>query len=141
MNEQEINAAIAEAVGTDKWYAVEKAGWYYRPNARGYTNRIEEAGRYTKEDARRLLVRGEPMSIVRIPPPNYVADLNAMHEAEKLFEREESLEAFAENLAVVVFGECPDALLRYSDAARLVSAKPRQRAEAFLRTLGKWRDA
>lgn len=50
MTEEQINNIIAKQCCWD-WYAVEKGGWYCRANAQGYTNRIEEAGKYSKEDA------------------------------------------------------------------------------------------
>lgn len=58
--------------------------------------------------------------------PNYCEDLNAMHEAEKVF-------------------DCPDpyesALIKISGGAEyLWHATARQRAEAFLRTVGKWKE-
>lgn len=34
-------------------YVLRKRGMFYRPNATGYTDRIEEAGRYTLEEAKR----------------------------------------------------------------------------------------
>jgi hypothetical protein len=80
---------------------------------------------------------GEPI----ITPPNYHGDLNAIQEAvAESFTSNESLDAFAENLAVVIFGSYPDALLRYSDAAMMVNATAPQRCEAYLKTIGKWRD-
>jgi hypothetical protein len=76
-----------------------------------------------------------------IETPNYHGDLNAIQEAvAESFTSNESLDAFAENLAVVIFGSYPDALLRYSDAAMMVNATAPQRCEAYLKTIGKWRD-
>jgi hypothetical protein len=55
--------------------------------------------------------------------PNYCADLNAMHEAEKV-------------LTVEEWSDYVDYLpTRWEEA---IHATARQRAEAFLRTLGKW---
>ena len=140
MTPAEINRAIAQSLNWD-WYAVEKAGWYYREGGCGYTSRIEEAGRYTKEQATALIIRGEPMGTVRIPPPNYHGDLNAIQEAvAKKFTSGESLETFAKNLAVVIFGGRPGDLLTYSGAAMLVAATAPQRCKAYLMTIGKWRD-
>lgn len=69
--------------------------------------------------------------------PDYLNDLNAMHEAEKVLTDEQDLE-YSEALEQVVgarFG-CNNA----EDMRRLRSATAAQRAEAFLRTLGKWKD-
>ena len=71
------------------------------------------------------------------PEPDYLNDLNAMHEAEKVLTDEQDLE-YSEALEQVVEG-------RYltnnsEDMRRLRSATASQRAEAFLRTIGKWKE-
>ena len=137
MKDHEINQAIAESVGFN-WWAVEKGGWYYRQEGAGYTNRIEEAGRYTEADARKLLVRGEPMSVRRIPHPDYCNDLNAMHEVEKtLTDKQKSM--YVIELVRVV----PSVPETYSFQHRFTCSTytAHQRAEAYLRTIGKRRDA
>jgi predicted GTPase len=58
-------------------------------------------------------------------PPDYCNDLNAMHEAEK-------------SLAYKQFEDYLMELLDFIDEPILATA--RQRAEAFLRTLGKWEE-
>lgn len=62
------------------------------------------------------------------PNPDYCADLNAMHEAEKV-------------LAPIDLG-CMSYWLSIilPKNAELFHATARQRAEAFLRTLGKWEE-
>jgi len=70
--------------------------------------------------------------------PDYLNDLNAMHEAEKVLTDEQDLE-YSEALEQVVgarFG-CNNA----EDMRRLRSATAAQRAEAFLRAIGKWEEA
>jgi len=65
--------------------------------------------------------------------PDYLYDLNAMHEAEKhcIYIGEEiDTDLIAEYLMNVVIAAPP---------GRSQSASPRQRAEALLRTIGKWR--
>ena len=72
------------------------------------------------------------------PLPDYLNDLNAMHEAEKVLTDDQDLE-YSEALEQVVgarFG-CNNA----EDMRRLRSATAAQRAEAFLRTIGKWKEA
>jgi hypothetical protein len=59
--------------------------------------------------------------------PNYCNDLNAMHEAEKTLNSEQ-LHDYYENLELVNGWEYP-------------SSTARQRAEAFLKTIGKWEGA
>ena len=65
--------------------------------------------------------------------PDYLADLNAMHEAEKVLigdepENSELWCDFQTNLVIA----CPAYLSYHATAA--------QRAEAFLRTIGKWKE-
>lgn len=68
--------------------------------------------------------------------PNYVHDLNAMHEAEKVL-GEKRIRTYAFLLAQVL-DTSPTVDL---DGQFLnIHASARQRAEAFLRTLGKWEE-
>ncbi len=62
--------------------------------------------------------------------PNYCNDLNAMHEAEKTLTGL-NRHAFCDMLLDTV-ADSPDHLWE------VLTATARQRAEAFLRTLGKW---
>jgi hypothetical protein len=118
MTPDEINRAIAESVG-----------WIVRE---------EWQNCMIRPDGRKIFFN--PLSD-EDPLPNYHGDLNAIHGAvAESFTSNESLDAFAENLAVVIFGSYPDALLRYSDAAMMVNATAPQRCEAYLKTIGKWRD-
>jgi hypothetical protein len=59
--------------------------------------------------------------------PNYCGDLNAMHEAEKALTKKDLWEMTMQ-LCNIVYGDVP-----------LAHATAPQRAEAFLRTVGKWR--
>ena len=70
--------------------------------------------------------------------PNYLNDLNAMHEAEKVLTDEQDLE-YSEALEQVVEGRF--VTNNAEDMRRLRSATASQRAEAFLRTIGKWEEA
>ena len=71
-----------------------------------------------------------PQGILR-DCPDYLTDLNAMHEAEKVMTAGER-EQFKDILEVVC--------ARTFQWDR-ISATAAQRAEAFLRTVGKWEDA
>jgi hypothetical protein len=67
--------------------------------------------------------------------PNYCNDLNAMHEAEKFLSRGEHYQSgefalYVKNLDLVRCGRL-----------HLIEATAAERAEAFLKTLGKWEDA
>lgn len=66
--------------------------------------------------------------------PNYTHDLNAMHEAEKTLVREVEWIKYSGQLAEVTDVE-------WSDDMDYICAPARQRAEAFLRTIGKWEEA
>jgi hypothetical protein len=70
-------------------------------------------------------------------PPNYLNDLNAMHDAEKVLTNEQDLE-YSEALEQVVEGRF--VTNNAEDMRRLRSATASQRAEAFLRTIGKWEE-
>lgn len=110
--------AIAEACG---WRKLRESDRIHAGHNRGYYYAIQPDG-------------GAAYDI-----PDYLNDLNAMHEAEKaLFEK-------------VVDSECRygDALIEavrrgnsasFIMAMDCVSATAAQRAEAFLRTLNLWRD-
>ena len=71
--------------------------------------------------------------------PNYLADLNAMHEAEKVLTYEQA-EEFVEQLYLA---DQKNNLAENPPPWRfnVASATAAQRAEAFLRTIGKWEDA
>lgn len=62
--------------------------------------------------------------------PDCANDLNAMHEAEKVL-NDVSYDSYWNNLVFVCV---------QSNTERLNSATARQRAEAFLRTIGKWEE-
>jgi len=68
-------------------------------------------------------------------PPDYCNDLNAMHEAEKYM---------ISNLRLLDFWQFAEELKRIVSANlgddSYIHATARQRAEAFLKTLGKWEE-
>ena len=67
--------------------------------------------------------------------PKYCADLNAMHEAEKVL-APKNWNRFSEKWWNY-YHHCLDL---NGDAHKTIHATARQRAEAFLRTLGKWEE-
>ena len=79
-----------------------------------------------------------PKGIVRVCP-DYLTDLNAMHEAEKVLTYEQA-EEFVEQLYLA---DQKNNLAENPPPWRfnVASATAAQRAEAFLRTIGKWEDA
>lgn len=68
--------------------------------------------------------------------PDYCNDLNAMHDAEIAFPISDCDMVF--NLSRIVGADMSER--SYSDIALMVISTARQRAEAFLKTVGKWRD-
>jgi hypothetical protein len=67
-------------------------------------------------------------------PPDYLNDLNAMHEAEALLDRHEA-KLFEEKLFNILESE-----VMHTGGFALIHATAAQRAEALLRTLGKWKE-
>jgi hypothetical protein len=67
--------------------------------------------------------------------PDYLNDLNAMHEAEKVL-TEDQQEQYLNNLYEVC-----NLHSMINDAWNLNCATAAQRAEAFLRTIGKWEES
>jgi hypothetical protein len=72
------------------------------------------------------------------PPPDYCNDLNAMHEAEKTLDGTnggpESPDCLCYAYAHMLYGNL------VPRSQQVFRATARQRAEAFLRVIGKWRD-
>jgi hypothetical protein len=70
--------------------------------------------------------------------PNYLNDLNAMHEAEKMLWGMDwsNRYTFNDNLANILKGRTVNR--NEWDAETLLDATAAQRAEAFLRTIDKW---
>jgi hypothetical protein len=91
---------------------------------------IAEACEIVSRDQWGLLYK-TPQGVVR-DCPDYLKDLNAMHEAEKVFLKIETL-CFWETYSNRLTGSlgCTD----------IFHATAAQRAEAFLRTIGKWEES
>lgn len=119
MTDEQINTAIAKACGWKNITRSTSNGWMHK----------------------RLIGTNEKMRVtfdVHTPIPNYCNDLNEMHEAEKLLfadDTEEDLESQYQLRLKLATGEFP-----WDRIGKAYRATARQRAEAFLRTLGKWED-
>lgn len=76
------------------------------------------------------LIEGErdPSQDSWTSPPDYLNDLNAMHEAEKTLDYDQR-SAFVVRLSVMM-----------NNGFEFCHATAAQRAEAFLRTIGKWQE-
>ena len=116
MTPEQQRIAIAEACG---WSNVKI---YARPKA---NQRHSEDMEPICIGSRNLSWGGGSCSV-----PNYLNDLNAMHEAEKTL-TDKTHEEFRLNLYDVI-GD---------DSRLIVSSTASQRAEAFLCTIGKWKES
>jgi hypothetical protein len=115
MSEQEINLAIADACGRNGWWCPQ-CKKLVPEESLGYQCRHANC----TESARQA--------------PNYVGDLNAMAEAEETL-TDEQLVTMHDRLGCIIVGQ--SAMKNYMARDRWVwRGTARQRAEAFLRTLG-----
>jgi hypothetical protein len=111
MTDLEINIAIAEMCG---WGFLSKDKFIVIPPNSPYSV--------------------QPLSTI----PDYVNDLNAMHEAEKMsLSGSTAWLEFAVNLMRVLEAEQMSEL---NGMTCILQATARHRAEAFLRTVGKWKE-
>lgn len=80
----------------------------------------------------------QPLSTI----PSYTTDLNAMHEAEKVLSVKEELirQCYLDNLCIATNGESAEMDGSYQEVWNMCHATASQRAEAFLRTIGKWKE-
>lgn len=76
-------------------------------------------------------------SRIRTWIPDYLTDLNAMHEAEMVLTDEQQSD-YGERLASLVPYNGRSV---HRDIFRMAHATAAQRAEAFLRTIGKWEES
>ena len=67
--------------------------------------------------------------------PDYLNDLNAMHTAEKMLTEAQFGDYYFENLKIA------KGISRYTINRSMVCATSKQRAEAYLKTIGKWEGA
>lgn len=118
MTNQEINIAIAEAC--PELFSLRKGKWCYRTT-------------------------GPWPGITYWQPclrSSITADLNAMHEAEKTL-TDNQWAQYQIKLGVIlqINSECPPYWdLQMEESRAFMHATALQRAEAFLRTLGKWKE-
>lgn len=109
MTPAEINRAIADHLG---WKQVEVYEWTTDGKTRPPKQWYEESDL-----------------------PNYTRDLNAMHEAETIMTTDKDLLEYFNHLSQFV----PPEGRSIRDSMDIVCATAAQRAEAFLRTVGKWK--
>lgn len=123
MTPEEQRIAIAEACGAE--WETDKFGTPLLVN---------------KEQDAILLVRINEKDLL-FSLPEYLSDLNAMHEAEQLLTEDQKTD-YGWMLNQVVAADCGQAGGPYGhNLTQLASATAIQRAEAFLRTLNLWTDS
>ena len=143
MTNQEINERIAAITGFHNAVGLKKRGFWYRPNACGYTSRENEAGRYTIEEAQEheYLIGDQPVTIHKFSTPNYNESLDACRSFERTLNTIESTE-YAVHLRRIVTRNTTDADKHpdtgYVPDGRYYCAAPIERCEAFLRLKGQW---
>ena len=113
MTPEQQRIAIAEA-----------CGWTAREDIENFWRAVDASGNMTHE-----LWMSE-RNVWSAGIPNYLNDLNAMHDAEKTL-TDKAHEEFRLNLYDLI----------RDDSRLIVSSTASQRAEAFLRTIGKWEEA
>lgn len=135
MTNQQINAAIAEITGSNKLVGLKKRGLWWRHEAHGYTHNESEAWCTTEEEAKKYARPNDiyPVTIERFHPIDYCNDLNAMHKAIMEFDNETI--ARIDSCLTMLFDPEEGNVLH-----KTINATARQRAEAFLRALGKWEE-
>ena len=118
MNNEQINTAIAEACG---WREVFQGVGPNKHRCLGDRPERDENGN--------IVAYYEACSV-----PDYLTDLNAMHGAEKILTADQF-----EQYRWILWDICKQ--FRVKDWYRCyLSSTAAQRAEAFLRTLGKWEE-
>lgn len=140
MTDHETNEKIAELIGFHNTVGLMKRGLWYRPNSCGYTDREEEAGRYTLEEAKRheyLLY--EPVTIHKFSTPNYAESLDACRLFELTLDPIELTE-YAVILRRIVTKNAKDHEVHpntgYVPDGRYYCATARERCGAFLQLKG-----
>lgn len=128
MTDEQINIKIDRIVNPTLRHVLKKRGLFYRPDAAGYTSRVEEAWRVDEATAlQHVYPHDEPVTMHEAPPPNYAADLNACHEFEKTLTHINDWMLYDKALAETTEG------FNFHATAR-------QRCEAFLRVHNQWEE-
>jgi hypothetical protein len=132
MTDRQINKTIAEYLGwkplVKQWFCSKdngESGWLfddYKENCEEYLKNVKET------DWRYGSTIHPSMSL----PPKYCEDLNLMHEAELTLSSDQ-YNTFSDELYSIA--------LRHKEITNKwtwLSSAAKQRAEAFLKTIGKW---
>lgn len=71
--------------------------------------------------------------------PDFLHDLNAMHDAEKMLTHDQMID-YSQQVGKLVTSHLPASRAAWMDFS-LMNTTASQRAEAFLRTIGKWEES
>lgn len=133
MNDAELNAAIAEACGWKRYKSQTEEVLLAKPSPEKERYWIDSGVTICNEPVTDFYDGDLPWMTV----PNFCSDLNAMHEARM------SLNCLQQNQFTYelmrVMGINSDQIIEACVLFEFSNANARQRAEAFLRTIGKWR--
>lgn len=118
MTEEEQRIAIAEACGWMRGAFIDEAG-----NSVGWEKKTGSGFWWT--------------DVLPQRHTDYLNDLNAIHDAEKVLTSLVQQQTYISRLRQLTDPQSPDA---YSQGFLTAHATAAQRAEALLRTIGKWKD-
>lgn len=139
MTFEEQNLTIAEFLGTHT-VSREMASWNKpsvpEENIHIVTDKNGKKARYWTQTVNAAMYDIGYIHVLR-----YNTDLNAMHEAEKLLTEEHQWSKYTTNIADIVTLADREKTARCSGFhMSYVCATAAQRAEAFLKTIGKWEE-
>ncbi len=121
MTNEQINIAIAEA-----------CGW----KCSGHPDQLAATKGW--EFGHQFVIRPDGQLVTHGSLPDYCNNLNAMHEAEKTLHNDFYFAVKLYHLLIPQEDQYDDHTITWSIANKLIKATARQRAEALLRTIGKW---
>jgi hypothetical protein len=140
MNHEEIRIAIAEACG---WTYHKRESWpRHRPKRFEYILQAPtEKGKVLPEFTVASASYEDDVIVGLLRLPDYPNDLNCMREAWACVIASDTslVDRFENELTEIVIRDAPDPA-RDKFYALKTNASAAQRAEAYLRTLGKWQD-
>lgn len=131
MTDEEINIAIAEARGWKlKWQNIGGGEFFdSKPKGHSWEVLVPPAGWHKSKEGRAFARDPEAWDA---RPPDYLNDLNAMHEAWEALTLAQKRQFETELYKVIIGNEDYN---RNDDAMHITNATARQRAEAFVKTL------
>lgn len=128
MTDEQIRIAVAECRGW-KWYLCNQLQTYTFVN-----DPIPIDSVYFWEPCTK------PQREFKVSCPDYPNDLNAMHEAISTLTDDQLIQFGYHLMDVLGFKHSLAIRLGIDGIVKMVRAKARQLAEAYLRTLGKWKE-